>query len=290
MMAILFAFGTTGVFAEDHESGEHADTASSSDTLSMALAAQDDDAKARYQYRHPEQTLTFFGIKPGMKVGEALPGGGWYTKILLPFLGESGHLVGIDYAYDMWPNFGGFANEEFLEKRKTWAASWVENAQPWRGESGASVSATSFGAFPADIAGTLDAILFFRALHNLARFEDKGDFFSKALTESYKALKPGGVVGIVQHHAREDRPDSWADGSNGYLKKSRVIEAMQAAGFLYEAESDINANDRDQAGEGDVVWRLPPTLGNSKDDPELKAKMLEIGESNRMTLRFRKPS
>jgi len=88
--------------------------------LDTILAAQPDDVKARYQYRHPDQTLTFFGIEPGMTVVEALPGGGWYTKILLPLLGEEGTLIGADYALDMWPKFG-FMNDEQLEAKKTTA-------------------------------------------------------------------------------------------------------------------------------------------------------------------------
>nr|WHW29602.1 putative class I SAM-dependent methyltransferase [uncultured bacterium] len=285
-IAGLFAFGPGNAAADHHG----ADPQPAANSLSTVLDSQDADAKARYQYRHPQQTLEFFGIEPGMKIGEALPGGGWYTKILLPYLGANGQLIGIDYAYDMWPNFGGFANEEFMVKKKTWPASWTETAEAWRGEHGATVSAATFATIPKDSAGTLDAILFIRAMHNLARFEDKGQYLTEAIKASYDALKAGGIVGIVQHEARADRPDSWADGSNGYLKKSFLISAMQAAGFEYKGDSDINANPRDQAGEGDFVWRLPPSLSGVGEDEALKAKMLEIGESNRMTLKFRKPS
>ena len=102
-------------------------------------------------------------------------------------------------------------------------------------------------------------------------------------------LKPGGVVGIVQHEARDDRSDEWADGSSGYLKKSFVVAAMQKAGFTLIDDSDLNANPKDQAKEGDIVWRLPPTYAGAKDDEARKAEMSAIGESNRMTLLFRKP-
>ncbi|MEM7360198.1 MAG: methyltransferase [Pseudomonadota bacterium] len=285
LAALMLCLGTWSVQAAHHEEGENKPNG-----LDAVLDAQTDDAKARYQYRNPKETLEFFGIKPGMKVAEALPGGGWYSKILLPYLGAEGHLLGVDYAMDMWPHFGGFANEEFMEKRKTWAETWTEGAQPWRGDSGATVSAATFGTIPEDSAGMLDAVLFIRALHNLARFEEKGGYLTNAMADAFKALKPGGIVGIVQHHGAEDRPDEWANGSNGYLKKSFVISTMEAAGFELVAESDVNSNAKDQAGEGDVVWRLPPALGGAKDDEELKAKMLAIGESNRMTLKFRKPS
>jgi len=292
LTTVSLMFATTAFAAHhgDEAKAEHKNDVTVMIDLASALEAQDDKAKARYQYRNPKQTLEYFGIEPGMKVLEALPGGGWYSKILLPYLGENGHLLGVDYAIEMWPHFGGFANEKFMEKKKRWTTTWVEEAQPWRGETGASVSAATFSTMPSDIDGTLDAALFIRASHNMARFSDKANYLGDAMSATYKALKPGGIVGIVQHKAREDRPDSWAAGSNGYLKKSTIMQTMKTAGFEFVGESDINANPKDQAGEGDIVWRLPPSLSGAKDNEELKAKMLAIGESNRMTLKFRKPS
>jgi predicted methyltransferase len=110
-----------------------------------------------------------------------------------------------------------------------------------------------------------------------------------ALQDAYTALKPGGVFGIVQHEARENVPDDWADGSRGYLKKSFVIEQVEKAGFEFVAENDVNTNDKDQPTADDVVWRLPPSLRGSRDDPEQRAAMEAIGESNRMTLKFIRP-
>ncbi|NND81670.1 MAG: class I SAM-dependent methyltransferase [Gammaproteobacteria bacterium] len=259
-----------------------------SEALAKVLAAQSDEHKARHIYRHPGETLRFFGIRPGMRVAEALPGGGWYSKVLLPYLGSDGALLGVDYNMSMWPNFS-FATDEFTAKRKTWPTTWPEEAQAWRGEAGATVSATTFGNISDDTKGSYDAFLFIRALHNLARYEDKGGYLSQALNDAFALLKPGGVVGIVQHEARADRPDSWADGSNGYLKKSFVIKAMRKAGFTLVDQLDINENVKDQANEGDIVWRLPPSLATSREDPELREKMQAIGESNRMTLLFEKP-
>ena len=290
IVSLIFASTAFAAHHGDQANAEHTADKTAMTSLVAVLEAQDDTAKARYQYRNPKQTLEYFGIKPGMKVLEALPDAGWYSKILLPYLGKNGHLLGVDYAIEMWPHFGGFANEEFMEKKKTWTTTWVEAAQAWRGESGASVSAATFSTMPSDIDGTLDAALFIRSLHNMARFSDKGNYLADAMSATFKALKPGGIVGIVQHQAREDRPDSWATGSNGYLKKSAIMQTMKAAGFEFVSDSDINANQKDQAGEGDIVWRLPPSLSGAKDNEELKAKMLAIGESNRMTLRFRKPS
>ena len=256
--------------------------------LKAALASQDEATQARYSARNPEQTLNFFGIKPGMSVVEVLPGGGWYTKILLPYLGDSGSLIGADYAQALWPNFG-FMTPERIKEKETWVTTWTEQAQGWGDDASASVNAFQFEELPESMHGKADAVLFIRALHNLQRFEGKGGFLTNALQDTFTVLKPGGIVGVVQHLAREDRPDDWADGNNGYLKKSFVVAQMQAAGFEFVSESNVNENDNDQANVGDAVWRLPPSYSGSSDDPEKKAAATAIGESNRMTLKFRKP-
>lgn len=258
-------------------------------SLDSVLAMQDKDAQARYAFRHPKETIEFFGIKPGMTVIEALPGGGWYSKILLPFLGKEGTLVGVDYNYDMWPNFS-FVDEEFLKKRENWSEQWSKDAGAWYGEDTqtAAISAYTFATLPETMSESVDAALFIRALHNLNRFEEKGAFFTNAISEMFRVLKPGGVVGIVQHQAPEDKADDWADGSRGYLKKSNLIEAFTKAGFALVKESTINENAKDQPGDDDIVWRLPPSYSTSRDDEEKKAQFTEIGESNRMTLLFKK--
>jgi predicted methyltransferase len=256
--------------------------------LSAILAAQPEAVQDRYVYRHPEETLNFFGIKPGMTVVEVLPGGGWYSKLLLPHLGTEGQLVGANYPRDIWPLFG-FFSEERIAKLATWTTDWPAGAQEWRSDNSASVSAFEFGKASESLRGTADAVLFFRALHNLARFENQGEFLTTAIADSSNVLKPGGIAGVVQHHAPDSASDEWADGSRGYLKKAFVITKMQAAGFEFLASSDVNANSKDEPTVEDVVWRLPPTLRGAKDDAEQAAKMLAIGESNRMTLKFRKP-
>lgn len=257
-------------------------------TLDEVLAAQPAEVQARYNYRHSKETLEFFGIKPEMTVIEGLPGGGWYTKILLPYLGEDGVLIGADYAEDMYPKFG-FFKQEALDAKKTWVVDWTAEANGWRAEGDAKVSAFQFGAMPDEMKGTADAVFLVRALHNLARFESDGGYLTAALNDAFQALKPGGVAGVVQHKAPDEMSDEWANGSHGYLKESFVIERMQQAGFVFEASVDINNNPADQPGEEDIVWRLPPSYATSRDNPELSAQMLAIGESNRMTLRFRKP-
>ncbi len=256
--------------------------------IEIVLKSQPEDVQARYSFRHPQQTLDFFGIEPGQTVVEALPGSGWYSKILIDYLGPNGKLIGADYALEMYPKFGFFSAEQ-LDAKKTWVADWTAEANTWRDDDDASVSAFTFGHMPAEMEGTADVVLFIRALHNLARFEDDGQFLTAAANDAFRILKPGGIVGVVQHQAREYMPDDWAAGQAGYLKKSFVIGIMDTAGFELVGSSDINANSKDQPAITDVVWRLPPTLATSKDDPVLKAQLEAIGESNRMTLKFRKP-
>jgi len=258
------------------------------DRLAGILDAQPDDVKSRYIWRHPQETLEFFGLAPGSTVVEALPGGGWYTKILLPYLGADGLYIGADYAPQMYALFG-FFNEQQLEEKKTWVTDFTAQAGGWAGDIGPTVAAFVLGSLPDDMKGTADTVLFIRALHNLARFESQGGYLTAAVRSAYEALKPGGVVGVVQHEARPDMPDDWASGRNGYLKKDFVIRVFTDAGFEFVGDSDVNENASDQPSTDDLVWRLPPTLTTSRNDPELRTKMEAIGESNRMTLKFRKP-
>lgn len=259
------------------------------DRLDEVLAAQPEEVKARYQYRHSAETIRFFGIDPGMTVVEGLPGdSGWYSKILLSHLGSDGHMIGADYAADMYPLFGFFP-QDYVAAKATWVADWSDKARGWAGDDGASVSAFQFGSMPEEMKGMADVVFMVRATHNLARFESNGGFLSRAVADIYDVLKPGGVLGVVQHKARDEMPDEWADGSKGYLKQDFVIETFENAGFVLEASSDMNNNPADQPTTDDFVWRLPPTFATSGKDEELKAKMIAIGESNRMTLRFRKP-
>ncbi|MEM7663329.1 MAG: methyltransferase [Pseudomonadota bacterium] len=258
--------------------------------LAGILDAQEDDNKARFGDRHPAETIEFIGIEPGMTVAEVLPGGGgWYTKILLPYLGDEGSLIGIDYSVDMWSKFGGFATPEFLEAKGSWAETWTEGALEWRGGTEADVSAFAFGSRDAATDGTVDAVLMIRALHHLNRFNtDEKDYMEEALADVHALLKPDGTFAVVQHRGPEANDDEWAKGDNGYMKQSAVIAIVEAAGFELVEESDINANPLDVPTNEEVVWRLPPTLGTSGEDPELRAAMQAIGETDRMTLKFRK--
>ena len=249
------------------------------DRLASILAAQTHDVQARYQYRHPVETLGFFGIEPGMTVVEVLPGEIWYTKILKPYLGSKGKVIGADYNTAVYKGIGyDYASSEFLATRETWVTDWIEKSKTTGSTDEAEVDAFVLGALPGSMHGTADAVLFFRALHNLAYTAPNSANLKTAIKDSWDLLKSGGIVGVVQHHARDNMSDSWANGENGYLKKAYVVDMLESAGFNLVGESDINANDKDRPTESEYVWRLPPD-GNMK----------EIGESNRMTLKFVKP-
>lgn len=318
LAAAVLAF--SAAHAQDSPSAAEGQGLSEADAkrLQQVLDAQPEENQARYQWRHPAETLAFFGIEPGMTVVEVLPGGGWYSAILIPYLGSQGVLMGADYPLDLWPNFP-FVTDEFMAGRRGWPQDWPATAAQWRGDDGAEVLATRIGGIPDDLNGSADAVLFIRALHNLNAFEGKGGFRSAALADAWSVLKPGGVVGVVQHSAPkgrlasltedtwaalkpgavkivqdrltpEGRSDQWADGSRGYLDRDAVVANFQAIGFELAGESDVNRNPKDMPAEDEVVWRLPPSLDGSEDDPELRAKHEAIGESNRMTLLFRKPA
>ncbi|MEM9179755.1 MAG: methyltransferase [Pseudomonadota bacterium] len=257
--------------------------------LAAILAAQPEDVQARYGARNPAETLAFFGIEPGMTVAEALPGGGWYSKILLPYLGEEGALVGAHYPDDLWGRFG--FGDEWTATRIEGTANWPNQAAEWGIENGAKIKSVQLTKMPEEASDKLDAILFIRALHNLNRFsDDETPYMGDTLTEAYRVLKPGGIVGVVQHSGPEGNSDEWANGSNGYLKPSAVIAAFEGAGFEYAGSSDLNANANDVPTEEEFVWRLPPSLAGTEEGSPERAAYEAVGESNRMTLKFRKPA
>ena len=254
--------------------------------LLAVIEARDEDNKARDQYRHPAQTLSFFQISPGMTVAEALPGGGWYTKILAPYLGSEGAIYGVNYSDRTWPMFG-FMSEDTIKTRIASTGKFPGMVGDVT-DNGIEAAGFTFNTVPPELSGTADRVLFIRALHNLNRFESQAGTATQALAAARSLLKDGGMVGVVQHRLPEDAPDEGADGSRGYLKQSQVIAMLEKAGFELVASSEINANPKDRPGPEDIVWRLPPSLNGSKDDPDKRAAMTAIGESDRMTLLFRK--
>lgn len=247
--------------------------------LSEIIDARSDAAKARDQYRHPMETLTLFGIKEGMTVMDALPGS-WYGDIIAPLVGPKGKYIGISYGQWRYPyRYGDKADEEWA-KAQSFLTDWPKAASQYGGgKNPPETVAHFFPGLPESLDGTVDVAVFFRALHHTNRYDPK--YLDMTAADTFRVLKSGGIAGVVQHRAPEDADDEWANGSKGYLKQSRVIEAFKNAGFILDNASEINANRKDQPVTGDIVWRLPP----SNKSPEAAA----IGESDRMTLVFRKP-
>jgi predicted methyltransferase len=233
--------------------------------LEAAIAGpqRSDANKARDKYRHPLETLTFFRIKPVMTVVEISPGTGWYTEILAPFLKDHGKLyeaVG-----------GGAGAKTFEDKLKADPAVYsqviVTTLQP--------PAQTEIAP-----AGSADMVLTFRNVHDWLPRGTTQDYF-KAF---YRALKPGGVLGIEDHRADPSQPQD-PKAKNGYVRQDYMIQVAEQAGFKLAGTSEINANPKDPRNQ--PVWNLPPTLRQGDKDRD---KYLAIGESDRMTLKFIKPA
>lgn len=232
--------------------------------------------RARDKYRHPVETLTFFGVGPQMKVGEYAPGGEWYSRLLGLYLGQQGRLVGLYFD----PTSGAFKPETQDGIRKG-AANYPADVAKFTGLPVDRFSAFTLDTVPEAEKGTYDRILVIRMMHNLMRW-NIADSEIKAMRE---LLKPGGLLGVVQHRAKPDAPFSYADGSKGYLREADLIKLMEINGFELVRKSEINANPKDSADWPSGVWTLPPTLALKEQD---KARYLAVGESDRMTLLLRK--
>jgi predicted methyltransferase len=247
--------------------------------LAAAIASPlRDPDRARDAYRRPDQTLAFFQVEPTMKVGEYAPGGGWYSRLLGLYLGGQGHLVGLFFD----PTSGAFSDKAQQGIRAD-AARYPADVAKWSGLPADRFSAYALDAVPAGEAGTFDRILIMRMMHNLLRW-NIADREIKALRD---LLKPGGMIGIEQHRAHADAPYAYTDGSKGYLREADVIRFMELYGFTFVGRSEANANPRDPANHPAGVWTLPPTLRGVQDEGA-KARLAAIGESDRMTLLFRK--
>jgi len=225
--------------------------------------------RARDAYRHPVETLNFFGLKPTMTVVEITPSGGWYTEILAPFLRDHGHY----YAAGSWPGTEGGAKAVAKFEAKL-------HADPGSYQN---VTVTSFGKDHYFIAppGSADMVVTFRNIHNFYI----GGYAPDAFAAFFAALKHGGILGIEEHRLPEDKPDVMQKTS-GYMKVSTVKALAEAAGFKFVAASPVNANPKDTHDYPKGVWTLPPTYEEGDTD---RAKYTAIGESDRMTLKFVKP-
>ena len=255
------------------------------DTLNAVLASRSDEDKVRDDARQPLETLTFFQIKPGMTIAEALPGGGWYTRILANYLGQDGTLYGVNYPDSLWPMLS-YASPEWIAERIAASQNFTAKVATFT-DNGITAQGFTFDTVPPEVDGTVDRVLLIRALHNLNRFQQKAGTRSQALAATHAMLKQDGLVGVVQHRAPATASEEWADGNKGYLNEVAVIAMFAEAGFALVAQSEINANPMDQPSGEDSVWRLSPSLRGSNDD-EQRDVMVAIGESDRMTLLFRK--
>lgn len=226
----------------------------------------------RDRYRHPFETLSFFGVRPSDTVVEIWPSGGWYTEILAPYLAQGG---GRYYAASMGENGNGGV-------RRMMAAN------------PASYGRIDLAAFPAwDAAearvpdGTADVVLTFRNVHNwqMGYQRNSQPYAEEAFRQMFRMLRPGGTLGIVDHRLPESA-DAARERTSGYVKVSTVRRLAEQAGFRLVAASEVNANPRDTADYPRGVWTLPPAYRLGDRD---RARYAAIGESDRMTLRFVKP-
>jgi predicted methyltransferase len=228
--------------------------------------------RARDPWRHPAETLSFFRVTPDMKVAEFAPGGGWYARVLAPYLSHDGKFVGL------------FFDMKFIgDKAKAQAAiaGFPQDVAGWTGLPADRFAGYSLDALPESEKGTYDRILVMRMIHNMHRM----DMLRGALASFHGLLKPDGLIGVEQHRARPGAPYPYTDGSMGYMREKDVIALFEASGFELVARSEINANPRDTADYPDGVWTLPPTFELKDKD---RARYQGIGESDRMTLLFRK--
>ena len=236
----------------------------------VADPARKPENSARDKYRHPAQTLSFFGLKPDMSVIEMLPGGGWYSEILAPYLAANGHYVAAVPPGKETDSFQALLASDTARYGKVQVVPFTAG------------QLTDFTP-----PGTADLVLTFRNIHNLLGSPDQpGDGNApQTFADWYRALKPGGILGIEEHRLPEQM-DVAREKTTGYVKRSTVIRLAMAAGFQLVAASDVNANPKDDHDHPKGVWTLPPTYSLGDTD---KAKYAAIGESDRMTLKFVKP-
>ena len=222
--------------------------------------------RPRDQYRHPAETLEFFGLQPNMTVVEIWPHTGWYTEIVAPYLSQNGHYIAA-------------ANPRENPETKSGnvkLSGWIK-AHPE-----VKIEMTEFAPpYLIEIAppGTADMVVTYRNVHN---WMTKGGGEKAAFVAFYKALKPGGILGVVEHRAAGKR----INAKSGYLPEKFVIGLAEKAGFKLVAQSEINANSKDTKDYPNGVWTLPPANRHEAADD---AKYQAIGESDRMTLKFVKP-
>ena len=270
--AALIALAACSASSERATASESAATAGDAIAAAVAAPSRTPANRARDPYRHPAETLAFFGVEPGDTVVELWPGGGWYTEILAPLVRQGG---GTLYAAAPW--------ERGLNTIRKWQGAETTGNHPVYKDIGLAEFPNT-GAGPKVPDSSADVVLTFRNVHNW-RFGGT-DKTADAFRQIYAMLKPGGVLGVVDHRLPEDM-DSALEEKSGYMKRSSIVGFAEAAGFKLAGESDINANPKDTHDYEKGVWTLPPTLTNKDVD---KDTYQAIGESDRMTLKFVKPA
>lgn len=252
-----------------------ANAASDFDGLKQAIAGKHraSEHKARDKYRHPEQTLEFFEVKNDMTVVEIWPGAGWYTEILAPYLKTNGKLIAAQFSPDAELPYHKNAAQKYIDKLK---------AQPnFYGKVELSVlEPPQYLQIAPD--NSVDRVLTFRNVHNWMASDQAAIVFKAMFT----ALKPGGILGVVEHRSNNLKPQD-PKAASGYVSEDYVIALARNAGFEFLAKSDINANNKDTKDYAEGVWMLPPALSGKDKD---RKKYLAIGESDRMTIKFIKPT
>ena len=252
----------------DGHAGHAAPKAGEAIAAAVAAPTRTPANTARDPFRHPAETLAFFGVKPGDTVVELWPGGGWYTEILAPLAKSGG---GTLYVAAPWERGLNRIKEKQAADAGTYGALKL-----------AEFPATGAGTKVPD--GSADVVLTFRNVHNW-RFGG-ADKTTDAFKQIFAMLKPGGTLGVVEHRLDES-DDSAKEEKSGYMKKSSIVAFAEAAGFKLAGESEINANPKDRKDYPKGVWTLPPSLTEGETD---RAKYVAIGESDRMTLKFVKPA
>lgn len=262
---------TTAVQAGHHEKGEMKSAKAAIEKAVSDTTIRSARDMERDQYRNPVETLDFFGVEPTMTVVELGPGGGWYTRILAPLTAKHGKYIAINNSP---------APGERYERSMQWRETFIKHDS---GMFGANASARYIGqTVPFAAPNSVDTVLIFRGMHGQI---GRGDV-NGLLAEVLASLKPGGVLGIVQHREREDFDTDPKTTMRGYVKQSYIIDLVEKAGFELAASSEINANPKDPADWERGVWALQA----SKPIAEKDEKFREIGESDRMTLKFVKPA
>ncbi len=249
------------------------------DSQALAVVLADprrDGDRARDQYRHPAETLAFFKVKPGMTVVDYMPSGGWWTRILVPYLGDKGRYIGLN------PDVS--KSSETLQKYfGNLGQTLPAQAAQWTGVMPERIAAYNSDNVPDSLKGKVDRVLIMREVHNLWRF----DMLRNELATVRSLLNEDGLLGIEQHRAGKKARADYVNGSKGYLRERDVIALVEANGFEFAGKSEVNTNKRDPASHAEGVWVLPPNFRNVVD-PVQRARYTEIGESDRMTLVFKK--